>query len=88
MADAFGSRGRGLDSKPYSEPVFKHAKRQGVVAKVERERGVRIVELDPALGWYSLDPASLPIALVAGMRRKIGGRLAPASRDRLRVPVN
>jgi hypothetical protein len=29
----------------------------------------RIVELDPALGWYSLDPASLPIALVAGMRR-------------------
>jgi hypothetical protein len=44
-------------SKPYSEPVFKHAKRQGVVAKVERERGgVRIVELDPALGWYSLDP--------------------------------
>jgi hypothetical protein len=35
-------------SKPYSEPVFKDAKRQGVVAKVERERGVRIVELDPA----------------------------------------
>jgi hypothetical protein len=52
MADAFGSRGRGLHSPPgvveaLLGTVFKHAKRKGRFAKVERERGgVRIVELE------------------------------------------
>jgi hypothetical protein len=59
-------------SKPYS--IFNRAKGQGVVVEVERERGVRIVELDPALGWYSVD--------------YLGGRIAPASQDQRSTPVN
>jgi hypothetical protein len=39
-------------------------KREGVVAEVERERGIRILELDPVFGWYSNDPVDLPTALV------------------------
>ena len=29
---------------------------EGSVAEVKRERGIRIVEFDPVLGWYNNDP--------------------------------
>ena len=55
-------------SQPY-RPAFEDAKREGLVAEVERVREIRIVELDPALGWYSPDPVNLPTSLVVWMRR-------------------
>ena len=55
-------------AQPY-RPAFEDAKREGLVAEVERVRGIRIVELDPALGWYSPDPVNLPTSLVVWMRR-------------------
>jgi hypothetical protein len=54
--------------QPYAR-AFKHAKETGVVAEVERERGVRILELDPVLGWYPLNPVKTPTALVVWTRR-------------------
>jgi hypothetical protein len=54
--------------QPYV-PAFEHAKETGLVAKVEREGGVRILELDPILGWYAHDPAETPTALVVWTRR-------------------
>jgi hypothetical protein len=58
-----GRRPVAIVGQPYA-PAFEYGKREGAVAEVERERGIRIVELDPALGWYSDDPESLPTALV------------------------
>jgi hypothetical protein len=40
----------------------------GVVAQAKPERSIRIVELDPTLGWYSADPEALPTALVIWAR--------------------
>jgi hypothetical protein len=54
-------------SQPY-RPAFEDAKQEGLVAEVERVRGIRVVELDPVLGWHSLDPLDLPISLVVWMR--------------------
>ena len=56
-------------SQPY-RPAFEDAKREGLVAEVERVRGIRVVELDPVLGWYRLDPVNLPTSLVVWMRRR------------------
>jgi hypothetical protein len=55
-------------SQPYL-PAFEWAKQKGLVAEVERVRGVRVVELDATLGFYSLDPVANPTALVLWMRR-------------------
>jgi hypothetical protein len=55
-------------SQPY-RPAFEQAKREGLVAEVERVRGIRVVELDPVLGWYSPDPVNLPTSLAVWMRR-------------------
>jgi hypothetical protein len=54
-------------SQPY-RPAFEYAKREGLVAEVERVRGIRVVELNPVLGWYSLDPVDLPTSLAVWMR--------------------
>lgn len=62
-----GRRPVAIVGQPYA-PAFECGKREGVVAEVERERGIRIVELDPMLGWYSDDPDGLPTALVAWLR--------------------
>jgi hypothetical protein len=53
-------------SQPY-RPAFEYAKREGLVAEVERVRGIRVVELNPVLGWYSLDPVDLPTSLAVWM---------------------
>jgi hypothetical protein len=53
--------------KPYA-PAFECGKREGSVAEVERERGIRIIEFDPVLGLYSADPEQLPTALVVWLR--------------------
>ena len=37
-------------------PPFEREKREGSVADVERERGIRIVELAPIFVWYRKDP--------------------------------
>lgn len=42
---------------------------EGSVAEVKRERGIRIVEFDPVLGWYNNDPMDLPTAPVVWTRR-------------------
>ena len=55
--------------QPYA-PAFECGKREGSVAKVERERGIRIVEFDPVLSWHSADPEGLPTALVVWTRRE------------------
>jgi hypothetical protein len=63
-----GRRAEAIVGQPYAA-AFERAKQEGVVAEVERERGIRIVELDPLLGWYSADPAGLSTSLVAWTRR-------------------
>ena len=63
-----GRRPVAIVGQPYA-PAFECGKREGVVAEVERERGIRIVELDPMLGRYSDDPEALPTALVVWTRR-------------------
>jgi hypothetical protein len=63
-----GRRPVAIVGQPYA-PAFEYWKRKGVVAQVERERSIRIVELDPLLGWYSPDPEDLPTALVVWTRR-------------------
>ena len=68
-----GRRPVAIVGQPYA-PAFECGKREGVVAQVERERGIRIVELDPVLGWYSDDPEAMPTALVIWRRsQKSGG---------------
>jgi hypothetical protein len=46
--------------QPYAA-AFEYGKEEGAVAQVERERGIRIVELDPLLGWCSDDPEALVV---------------------------
>ena len=58
-----GRRPVAIVGQPYA-PAFECGKREGSVAEVERERGIRIVEFDPVLGWYSADPEVLPTTLV------------------------
>jgi hypothetical protein len=62
-----GRRPVAIVGQPYAA-AFECGKQEGVVAEVERERGIRIIELDPLLGWYSDDPEALPTALVAWLR--------------------
>jgi hypothetical protein len=63
-----GRRPVAIVGQPYAA-AFEYGKREGVVGEVERERGIRIVELDPVLGWYSPDPMDLPTSLVVWTRR-------------------
>ena len=64
-----GRRPVAIVGQPYA-PAFECGKREGSVAEVERERGIRIVELDPVFGWYCADPEELPTALVVWTRRE------------------
>jgi hypothetical protein len=63
-----GRRAVAIVGQPYA-PAFECGKAEGSVAEVERKRGIRILELDPMLGWYSDDPEDLPTALVVWTRR-------------------
>jgi hypothetical protein len=67
--DYYRRRGRpmAIVAQPY-RAAFEYGKREGAVAEVERERGIRILELNPLLGWYSNDPVDLPTALVVWTR--------------------
>ena len=58
-----GRRPAAIVGQPYA-PAIECGKREGVVAQVERERGIRILELDPVFGWYNNGPVDLPTALV------------------------
>jgi hypothetical protein len=64
-----GRRPVAIVGQPYA-PAFECGKREGSVAEVERERGIRIVEFDPVLGWYSADSEELPTTLVVWTRRE------------------
>ena len=77
-AQAIRDRDAGLDHTEYYRegrgpvaivgqlcaPAIECGKREGVVAQVERERGIRILQLDPVFDWYSNDPVDLLTALV------------------------
>ena len=48
--------------------AWEWAKETGLIEEVAAERKVRIIEIDPLLGWYSSDPEATPTALVAWLR--------------------
>ena len=48
--------------------AWEWARETGLIEEVAAERKVRIVEIDPRLGWYAHDPEATPTALVAWLR--------------------
>jgi hypothetical protein len=76
-----GRRPVAIVGQPYA-PAFECGKREGAVAEVERQRGIRIVELNPVLGWHSNDPADRCLdATLDEWRRRGVSLAAPSARE-------